>query len=966
MKNYTQIETKFIEDIKTKVTVYRHDKTGARVMTLENDDANKVFTIAFRTPAINSCGLTHILEHSVLCGSEKYPVKDPFLELIKSSLNTFLNAFTAPDRTMYPCASENDKDFKNLMSVYCDAVFFPNVLKNENFFRQEGWRYELFNKEDPIIYNGVVYNEMKGAFSSPDSVLSRQVMHNLFPDNCYQFESGGDPDVIPDLSYEEFCAFHKKFYVPSNAFIYLYGNCDMEERLAWLDENYLSRFEKIDFDTTVKAQKPFGGLRRAEGFYPIGKEGKEEHKTSIDLCIAYPHEMDRLEKIAINLLNRVLIQLPDSPLRQALLNSGICDSVDGGFDTSLYQPNVEILIKNSDPEKADKFLEIYKEVILEQAGGKLNRALISSYIDNLEFRMRENRSNPFFPQGLDYILTSISTWMYDEDKPYEELENLFLFPKIRKALEEGFFEKVLKERFLDFNHALLYISKPSKTMLEEKEAALKEKLAKYKASLNEKQIEELIKKSEELRVFQATPSTPEQIATLPRLAKEDLVINPKNYTSEKLDGEPFDLYKEVVPSNGIAYSRWHFNLGEVPNEYLPYVKLLSSLYTYLPTKNFTPSEISAKGLSLAGFLTFNFSVSKAADESLKFLFTISAPALYKNVEGVKDLIHEIIANTVFDENKIREFLAMSTADLVSTTVRSGHMLAFRRALSHVDALGYINDSTGGIGYQDFLVDLSKNFDAKKEEIIEKLGKARDFIFSKAHFLFEYAGEESEYAHSLKVAESFYESLPEGKALEGKFVFAPNPKNEAIRAPFDIDFVARAGRLKEHGGAYGGPLLVLNNCLTNDYLWMKVRVKGGAYGVFMANSRDGELGYASYRDPKLAETDDVFKAVPDFIDELDLSEDDLLKCKIGAFAGLGPTLHPCDQGSRGFNSLFLGFPYESIVQTMTQVVNCSLEELKAYRQPIADALKDSVLVVFGSGKLIEENKDKFDVIRDIAH
>ena len=423
MKNYTKLQTKFIEDIQSNVTIYKHNKTNARICTIENDDNNKVFSIAFRTPPINNGGLTHILEHSVLCGSKNYPVKDPFVELIKGSLNTFLNAFTFPDKTMYPCASKNLKNFKNLMSVYMDAVFYPQIYKYEEIFMQEGWHYHILNEEDPITYNGVVYNEMKGAFSDPQQVLMRNIMHSLFPETPYGLESGGDPKYIPDLDYNEFLNFHKKFYHPTNSYIFLYGDCDMEERLNWLDEAYLKDFDAIDFNTEVPYQKPFDKPQYIKEYYPIPKEQSLENKTYLSYNVALPTTLDTKKMIATSILVDTLLNNPGAPLKQNLIDAKLGADVYAYFDDGLLQPILSVMIMNSNEDNEEKFINLLNEKLNSYLQNGLDHEALLSLIQYAEFKVREGKFS-YMPKGLEIEMTALSSWLYDENQPFHKLENL--------------------------------------------------------------------------------------------------------------------------------------------------------------------------------------------------------------------------------------------------------------------------------------------------------------------------------------------------------------------------------------------------------------------------------------------------------------------------------------------------------------------------------------------------------------
>ena len=508
MKNYTKLKTKFIEDIQSNVTIYKHNKTNARICTIENDDNNKVFSIAFRTPPMNNGGLTHILEHSVLCGSKKYPVKDPFVELIKSSLNTFLNAFTFPDKTMYPCASQNDKDFKNLMSVYMDAVFYPQIYSHEEIFMQEGWHHHILDENDPVTYNGVVYNEMKGAFSDPQQILFRNLMHSLYPDTAYGFESGGDPAYIPDLTYEEFKEFHSKYYHPSNSYIFLYGNCDMEERMNWLDKEYLSNFEAIDFDTEIKYQEPFAKPIYQTNYYPVAKEVPLENKSFLSYNVAFPSTLDAKKMIATSILVDVLLNNPGAPLKQALIDAKLGADVMAAFDDGLLQPLLAIIVVNADEKREQEFIDLVNASIKDILDKGLDHNALRSLINYQEFKVREGKFS-YMPKGLEIEMTCLNSWLYSEDLPFAKLENLKYFQELKDELDQGYFEEIISNLILNNPHKTYVKLCPSHTCAEEKEQALETKLKNFKDSLSKEELQALIEKNKALQVYQSTPSTEE-------------------------------------------------------------------------------------------------------------------------------------------------------------------------------------------------------------------------------------------------------------------------------------------------------------------------------------------------------------------------------------------------------------------------------------------------------------------------
>ncbi|MBQ3253218.1 MAG: insulinase family protein, partial [Acholeplasmatales bacterium] len=581
----------FIEEIQSNVTIYSHNKTKARVCTIENDDNNKVFSIAFRTPPINNGGLTHILEHSVLCGSNKYPVKDPFVELLKSSLNTFLNAFTFPDKTMYPCASQNDKDFKNLMSVYMDAVFYPLIYKNEEIFMQEGWHYHILDENDPITYNGVVYNEMKGAFSDPQQVLIRTIMHSLYPDTAYGYESGGDPKYIPDLSYEEFKDFHSKFYHPTNSYLFLYGNCNMEERMNWLDKEYLSNFDSIDFNTEIEYQHPFNKPISKSVYYQVGEDEDLNNKTFLSYSTVFPSTLDTKLMIATEILITALFSTPGAPLKEALINAKLGEDVDSMFDDGLLQPLLSIMVVNSNPDKENEFISLIDKELKKIVDNGLDKKILESLINFAEFKARERAFSARMPQGLGVEMTCLSSWLYDEDHQFDKLETLKYFKELREELKTDYFENIIKDYILNNNHKSYVRLEPSYTASNDSTKEIEEKLKNYKDSLSKEELYELIEKNKKLKEYQSTPSTKEAVDTLPKLILEDINPNPEKFNLEVLNGNYKILFSDYF-TNDIAYVKYYFDISHMNLDDLLYVNLFTDLFKQMSTDKHTYQEIN--------------------------------------------------------------------------------------------------------------------------------------------------------------------------------------------------------------------------------------------------------------------------------------------------------------------------------------------------------------------------------------
>src|SRR5574344_252906 len=793
MKNYKKISEQLLKEVNAKMTIYEHIKTGAHICTFDTDDTNKVFAIAFKTPAIDSTGVTHIIEHTVLCGSKKYPVKDPFVELLKGSLNTFLNAITYPDKTVYPCASKNDKDFRNIMDIYLNAVFYPRIYDTKNIFYQEGWHYEIFDKKDPIKLNGVVYNEMKGAFSDKNDVMVSHLVQGLYDNGTYRFESGGDPECIPTLTYENYINFHKNYYSPSNAYIYLYGKMDMEERLAYLDKEYLSKFEKIDIHPEIALSKDFSKIKEETVLYPVNSE-EEMKGNSTNIGIAYNlyKSSDTKEGIAFDILDKVLFNSSSAYVKNKLLAAHLCDEVDSGTNDGTLESSYIVLAEGTVDENKQKILDLLNESYKELINGKLDHNAILATISNSEFVIRENKFGRY-RFGLSIILRSLDTWLYNDNEPALKLDILKYYEELKEDLNTGYFEKLIEKYFLNSKHEIVVTQKPSLTIQNEKEKVLTDKLAKYKASLSDKEVDELIKMNNDLRAYQTKEDSPIALASIPHLTLDDL-------RNDKVDEYPinkvhqdFDYYYAEKFTNAVIYGGYYFDLKRIPKKYYPEISLLSSLYTRLSTKNYSVEKLEEAINLLTGNLASNISIeNKYNSDEYSTYFAFDFSSLNENLHKVTLMVNELITNTIFDnEAKLLEVLNNEKTKLEMLSVRNGHMFSLTRAASYMSESGYLNDQIRGIGYYDFVMDLIKNFKTKKEELLSDLKYLTSIIFTKENF-FAYStlekkdlkAFESESKGLYSTLISNKEEIKDDKKKKKEQVF------EGISAALDVNFVSR--------------------------------------------------------------------------------------------------------------------------------------------------------------------------------
>lgn len=943
MKNYQLLKTKYVEEVNSKVSLYRHVKSGARVVTFENEDDNKVFGIGFRTPPTDSTGVPHILEHSTLCGSKKFPVKDPFVELLKSSLNTFLNAMTFPDKTVYPVASRNDKDFANLMEVYLDAVFYPNVYIHPEIFKQEGWHYELNDPSEEITLNGVVYNEMKGAFSSAEQVVARQSRHALFPDTTYGVESGGDPEFIPELTYEAFKGFHSKFYHPSNSYIILYGNCNMEERMAWMDKEYLSSFDVIDPNSLIAFQKPFDKPNVEKIFYPVGKEESLENKTYYSFNVCVGTFADHTLSTAFSIIRYALLEAPGAPLKQALLDAGLGSDVLSEFDSGLLQPVFNITVKDAPSGKLEEFKKVIHDTLATLVTNGINKRAFLSAINLSEFRSREADFGGA-PKGLVYGLSSFDTWLYDETDPFTGLEFNETFKLLKENLDNHYFEDCIEKYLLTNTHLAYIVCEPSNTLSEEREKALKEKLASYKATLSNEQIKDLISDTKALKEYQASPSKEEDMAKMPKLSRNDISRTAPSILNNEVKIAEVLCLEHPIFTSGISYIKFSFDAAKLPNELLPYAGLLSKVLGYVDTANYTYQDLDTEISIHTGGIEAEVSSVSALDGKAIFRFDFNARVLTQELPFVFNILSEIITSSSFaSEKRLFEIITQAKSEVQMMIMGSGHAMSMRRASAYIQENAYINDQLSGIGFYKFLEELCVNFNTCFKDIVRCLEDAAKIIFRKENLIISYTDTSHAYRDYV---EAFAKNLYTLDLRTSPYTFTKDLKNEGFKTPSLVQYVARVGNYN-NVGSYTGAFLPFKVALSFDYLWNQVRVLGGAYGCMCAFRRSGDISFVSYRDPKLDETMKVYENVPTFIDNFNPTDEELTKYVISAFGDLDAPHTPRTEGDIYFNYYLTGITNEFLQKERDEAIDVSLKDIKALKPLVEEALKCNAMCVIGN-------------------
>lgn len=968
---YEVVLTEDLPDLKSKGYLLKHKKSGARVLLMENDDENKVFTIGFRTPPSDSTGVPHIMEHSVLCGSRDFPVKDPFVELVKGSLNTFLNAMTYPDKTVYPVASCNDKDFQNLMHVYMDAVFYPNIYQHDEIFRQEGWSYKLDEPDGKLEYNGVVYNEMKGAFSSPEGVLDRVILNSLFPDTSYAYESGGDPEEIPNLTYEQFLDFHRKYYHPSNSYIYLYGDMDMEEKLKWLDENYLCEFDAAEVDSEICFQKPFDNMIEVEKTYSISSEETEEENTYLSYNKVIATSLDEKLYQAFQILDYALLSAPGAPLKKALMDAGIGKDIMGSYDNGIYQPIFSIIAKNAEPQQKEQFVQVIEDTLRKIVEDGIDRKALEAGINYHEFRFREADFGNY-PKGLMYGLDLFDSWLYDEKKPFIHMQAIPTFAFLKEQIGTRYFEDLIQKWILDNPHGSMVIVKPERGRTARMDRELDEKLQTYKAGLSPDEVEKLARDTAELIVYQESEDAREDMEKIPVLGREDISREIAPICNEERVCGGIPMVYHNVETNGIGYVTLLFELSGVPEEKLPYVGMLQAVLGIIDTTHYEYgelfNEINVHTGGIGTSLELYPDVTKVKEKEFRATFEMKGKALYPKMDVLFKMMREILTESKLeDEKRLKEILSMLKSRLQMSFLSSGHTTAALRALSYSSPLSKFKDDTDGIGYYEAVKEIEEHFEEKKEELISNLKELAARIFRADNLMISYTAAPEGLDAVEKEMETFKNGLFErtdGDEQENRCILHCVKRNEGFKTSSKVQYVARTGNFIDGGAAYSGALHILKVILSYDYLWQNIRVKGGAYGCMCNFNRIGEGYLISYRDPNLEKTIDVYEKVTEYLRNFEADDRDMNKYIIGTISNIDRPMNPSAKGTRSMNLYMNHVTEEMIKKEREEILNAGQEEIRALADVVAAMLAADQLCVIGSEEKIEEQKALFGEVRTL--
>lgn len=966
LAEYEILDEHRVEDVQSDGFILRHKKSGARIAILSNNDDNKVFYIGFRTPPEDETGVPHIIEHTTLCGSKKFPVKDPFIELAKGSLNTFLNAMTYPDKTVYPVASCNDQDFKNLMDVYLDAVFNPNITKYEEIFKQEGWNYELTGKDDELKINGVVYNEMKGAYSSPDEVLSSQIYRSLFPDNTYSKDSGGNPEYIPKLTYEAYLDFYHKYYHPSNSYIYLYGDMDVVERLEWLDKEYLSLYDYKKVNSEINKQPAFDEIKNVEAQYSITMDDSQENKTYLSYNRVVGDSLDEMLYQAFDVLDYALVSSPGAPVKQALIDAGIGDDVYGSYDAGILQPVFSFVAKNANASQADEFESIIENTLKEVVKTGINKEALLAGINSSEFKFREADFGQF-PKGLLFGLNCLDSWLFDDMKPFIHLECLGTFAKLRKAVDTDYFEKLIQEYLLDNTHGSSVTVKPKRGLGNEREEALAKELSNYKASLSDEEIKKLIEDTEHLKKYQEEPSSDEDLRKLPMLTRADMKKNAMAFSNIEDELLDVKVVRHDIESNGIDYISFLFDAGDFAQRELGYLGFFTNALGLVSTEKYSYTDLAnATNIYTGGISTGTASHPDIKDRNnFVFKFEVKLKVLEKNLDKALELMEQMLLSSDFtDTKRLGELVAQIKARLQANLSSSGHLVAAMRSMSSFSRYALYQDELKGIAFYRSICRIEKELSESPKSVSDKLAAIARKLFARNRMLISFTGNNEAYGNAKPSLEKVIAGFNKMSAIGNQAEVHFNTAKEAFIDASQIQYVAKTGDFICEGYEYTGALRLLRIILSYDYLWINVRVKGGAYGCMNTFLRSGESYFVSYRDPNLSDTLDVYDRIPEYIKSFSPDERDMTKYIIGTFSALDTPMNPEAKGSRSLSAYLEGITYEQIQKERNEILNAQPEDIRRLADLVEAVLKKDSICVIGNENMIKESARLFENVEKL--
>ncbi len=950
-------QKQFVKELDGECYLFRHLKSGARLLKIVSKDDNKVFSVAFKTPPPDDTGIPHIMEHSVLNGSESFPVKSPFDVLAQGSLNTFLNAMTGSDFTIYPVASRNDKDFSNLMHVYLDAVFKPLIYKDHKILQQEGWHYELESPQSPLVFKGVVYNEMKGAYSAPERQLGYLMDRALFPDNQYGNSSGGYPDAIPQLTQEQFKAFHQKYYHPANSYIYLYGNGDMEKELAFIDKKYLSGTDKIDVDSRIPMQKPLAEPKVVRGNYGIPEGVATAGKTYIARSSVYGLNTDQEFNIALDILAEALVNHQAAPLRLALQKAGIGKDVSANAD-NVQQPVFAISVTNAEAKDLERFDQVYRDTLKEVVANGFDRTTLEGIINRAEFNLREGRGSF---TGIMGALMTAPGWMF-ADNPFITLSFNKELAAIRSRLDQKYFERLIEKVLLNNPHVCTVVLEPQPGLEKQLATELEGRLAEIKAKMSPDEIAAIVKQTKELIAYQQRQDDPEALKTIPLLEIADIEKKQEDLPLKTSALAEIPLLYFDTFTKGIVYLDLHFDASAVDQELIPYVQLYSELVGMMSTAAFAYGDLENQvNLHTGGIFTnLNALAVKRSDEQMKPYFLMRGKAMPEKIDRLLDLMKEQLLNSKWDDQaRLKEVLLRTKAQFEQSLTRNGLGIAMRRLGSYMSNRGAYQDLTSGFGFYQFLCDISREPDLKM--IAAKLRAVQAAIINQGGLQVGVTCQDEQLQVVKKALPAMLAALPRHEFKAAAYRFAKEPLNEGFQDASKVQYVIKGHDYKKLGFHYSGKMEVLRQLLSTVYLQNTIRVQGGAYGGFAIMNNTGFLAFASYRDPNLKKTVENYMGASRFLSELALDERDLRRLIIGTISDWDRPLNPSQKGLAAVQQYLMGDTLAMLQKERDEILGTTVDDLKGFAEMVEKVMAQNVLCVVGNEKKIEDQKELFKKI-----
>ncbi len=947
MDNFELVREANIPELDTQARIYRHIPTGAQILSMENNDENKCFGIAFRTPPSDSTGVAHILEHTVLCGSRKYPVKDPFVQLLKGSLQTFLNAFTYPDKTCYPVASQNLKDFHNLVDVYLDAVFHPRITPD--FFMQEGWHYELEAPDAPLTIKGVVYNEMKGVYSSPDSVLMETSQQSLFPDTTYGLDSGGNPLHIPDLTYAQFKAFHESFYHPSNARIFFYGDDPVEQRFALL-ETYLKDYGRTEPGSQIAIQSPLAEPVRIEKPYAVS-EDDEQPRPMFTVNWALPSPIDAETVFAFELLDHILLGTPASPLRKALIESGLGEDITGGgIETHMLQMFFSVGLKGVEHDDLAEAEALVASTLAELAEQGISPNDIEAAVNSFEFDLRENNTGGF-PRGLSLMLKALNAWNYDADPLELVAFEAPLHAVKEKACSPGFFEALVRTHFLDNHHRSTVVLLPDARLAARTEAEEADRLAATRRTMPTDTVEQTVANTRRLLELQATPDSEEALATIPMLHRDDLdkTIRTVERRESRMAGST--LLTHPLFTNGILYLDIGMDLEALPQEDLPYASLLGSALLEMGTRKEDYVALSQRISAKTGGI-YGAPLVSAMEQRPQGLarFFLRGKCMVPQAREMLDILTDVLLQPDFaNRERFRQIVLEHKSDMETSLVPRGHSAVMTRLKAHYNTAHWVNEQLGGIDALFFARRLVDEVENDWPGLSARLERIRAALVRQEGLVLNITVDPDALPGVLPEVERFVAGLP-GGTRAGHPAWKPEtfPKTEALTAPTRVNYVGSAANLFDSGYTFHGSALVITRYLQTAWLWEKIRVQGGAYGGMCSfDQRSGVFAFASYRDPNLEKSLEAYRATSTFLKTLRLGEDELTRALIGAIGQLDAYQLPDAKGFSSCTRQLLGYSDAERQRLRDEVLGTTQDHFNAFGETLAQAFSDERIAVLCS-------------------